>query len=206
MTLGLASGACMLFFMRAMPKERNSAGAGPNEAPKEPVGGEPVTTGLTDQTKYEQLCTDFRALNAILWQMPVIFTTLTGGLWFSVASLDLTNHARTLILQFAALANLIMIAALIRLRIIMETQRRKICNLDQRESPGFNFFTVGMMSLLLLLVAGGSWAASRDPAAWFRKAAPQAPPTAPAPHGVQSAPATTSTGAPARDEKQHPHG
>nr|NUR36591.1 hypothetical protein [Sphingomonas sp.] len=146
-----------------------------------------MTTGLTDQTKYEQLCTDFRALNAILWQMPVIFTTLTGGLWFSVASLDLTNHARTLILEFAALANLIMIAALIRLRIIMESQRQGIARLDQRVSPGLNFFTVGMMSLLLLLVAGGSWTASRDPAAWFAKAAPK-------PAAVQG-PAAPQTGA-----------
>ena len=154
-----------------------------------------MTTGLTDQTKYEQLCTDFRALNAILWQMPVIFTTLTGGLWFSVASLELTNHARTLILEFAALANLIMIAALIRLRIVMERQRRGIARLDQRDSPGLNFFTVGMMSLLLLLVAGGSWTASRDPTAWFAKAAlkPAAAqgPAAPPPGAPMATPAVT---------------
>jgi hypothetical protein len=173
----------MLFFMRAMPEERNSKGTGPKESRKEASGGEPMTRGLDDKTKYEQLCTDFRALNAILWQMPVIFTTLTGGLWFAVASLDLTNHARSLILSFAALANLLMIGALIRLRYIMEKQRKKICELDHRDSPSFNFFTVGLMSLLLLLVAGGSWVASRDPAAWFVKAAAKAtpPPTAPCP-------------------------
>jgi hypothetical protein len=191
----------MLFFMRAMPEERNSTDAGPKKASREAVGGGPVTTGLADQIKYEQLCTDFRALNTILWQMPVIFTTLTGGLWFSVASLDLTNHARTLILEFAAVANLIMIAALIRLRIIMETQRQKICKLDHRSSPGFNFFTVGMMSLLLLLVAGGSWVASRDPAAWFAKAAAK-PASPPGPQVTMTAlPAATAAGTPAQHEK-----
>ena len=165
-----------------MSDERNSKGAGPKETRKEASGGELITRGLDDKTKYEQLCTDFRALNAILWQMPVIFTTLTGGLWFAVASLDLTNHARSLILVFAALANLLMIAALARLRYIMEKQRKKICEIDHRDSPGFNFFTVGLMSLLLFLVAGGSWVASRDPAAWFAKAAAKAPPpTAPCP-------------------------
>jgi hypothetical protein len=191
----------MLFFMRAMREERNSTGAGPKKSSKEAVEGEPMTTGLTDQTRYEQLCTDFRALNTILWQMPVIFTTLTGGLWFSVASLDLTNHARSLILEFAAVANVIMIAALIRLRIIMETQRQKICKLDHRDSPGFNFFTVGMMSLLLLIAAGGSWIASRDPAAWFTKAAPKPV----SPPGPQHPPTTPPAQAAAGTSKHEKH-
>jgi hypothetical protein len=144
----------MLFFMQAMATRRNSGAAGARE---------PVDT----KTAYEQLCSDFRGLNTILWQMPVIFTTLTGGLWYAVASLDLTDYARSALLVFAGLANLIMIAALIRLRFVMERLRTKIVALDQRPSPGGSYFTVGALSLLLLLTAVGSFVASACPGKWF---------------------------------------
>ena len=134
------------------------------------------TDGAIDaKTAYEQLCTDFRALNTILWQLPVIVTTLTGGLWFAVASFDLTDQARSGLLVFAGLADLIMIAALIRLRYVMETMRGRICAFDGRPSPKGNFFTVGLMSLLLLIVALGSFTASCNPSAWFAKAASHSP-------------------------------
>jgi len=123
---------------------------------------------------YEQLCNDFRSLNGFLWQTPLIFMTLTGGLWFAVASFDMTNAARSWLMLFASLANLIMIAALYRLRHVMQTLLIKIKDYDGRPAPGPNFFIVSCFALLLLLAAAGSFAAASNPAHWFNKAAPQA--------------------------------
>jgi hypothetical protein len=120
---------------------------------------------------YEQLCADFRSLNGFLWQAPLIFMTLTGGLWFAVASFDLTNDARSWFLIFAACANLIMIAALFRLRFVMQRIMNRIQELDGRPDPRWNYFIVTCFSLLLLLAAFGSAMASCRPEAYFAKAA-----------------------------------
>ncbi|TIV49441.1 MAG: hypothetical protein E5V88_24645 [Mesorhizobium sp.] len=69
---------------------------------------------------YEQRCEDFRSLNGFLWQSPLIVMTLTGGLWFAVASFDINDRARSMLLIFAGISNLLMIIALIRLRYVMQ--------------------------------------------------------------------------------------
>ena len=126
---------------------------------------------INKETVYEQLCNDFRSLNGFLWQTPLIFMTLTGGLWFAVASFDMTDDARSWLMLFAGLANLIMIAALYRLRTVMQSLLDEIRRYDGRPAPGPNFFIVRCFSLLLLLAAAGSFAASWNPAEWFSKAA-----------------------------------
>jgi hypothetical protein len=130
---------------------------------------------IEDRVIYEQLCNDFRSLNGFLWQTPLIFMTLTGGLWFAVASFDMTAAARSWLMIFAGVANLIMIAALVRLRMVMQNLLTKIQAYDGRPAIGPNFFIVSCFSALLLLASIGSFVASADPAAWFSKAArPQA--------------------------------
>ena len=37
---------------------------------------------------YEQNYEQFRSLNQIMWQIPVLAMTLTGGLWFGVSSIQ----------------------------------------------------------------------------------------------------------------------
>jgi hypothetical protein len=37
---------------------------------------------------YEQNCEQMRSLNQIMWQVPIIAMTLTGGLWRAVATLN----------------------------------------------------------------------------------------------------------------------
>jgi hypothetical protein len=37
---------------------------------------------------YEQNCEQMRSLNQIMWQVPIIAMTLTGGLWYGVATLS----------------------------------------------------------------------------------------------------------------------
>ena len=35
---------------------------------------------------YEQNCQTFRSLNQLMWQVPIIAMTVTGGLWFGVGT------------------------------------------------------------------------------------------------------------------------
>src|SRR5688500_17999055 len=108
---------------------------------------------LDDKDIYEQLCSDFRSLNGFLWQTPLIFMTLTGGLWFAVASFELSATARSSLLTFAGIANMLMIAALYRLRFVMHRIMGRIQDLDKRPDPRWNYFIVTCFSLLLLVAA-----------------------------------------------------
>ena len=119
---------------------------------------------------YEQRCEDFRSLNGFLWQSPLIIMTLTGGLWFAVASFAISDSARSMLLVFATLANLLMIGALIRLRWVMQSVLKDIRGYDGKHAVGGNFIIVGIFSTLLLLTAIGSLIASCHPASYFTKA------------------------------------
>ena len=124
---------------------------------------------VSDEAKYEQLCSDHRALNAIFWQAPLIIMTLTGGLWFSVANFELSASARSWLLVFAALADLLMIGALIRLRLILNGIQREICALDGRRPSRCKYVIVTFFTLLIGLAALGAALAARDPEAYFLK-------------------------------------
>jgi hypothetical protein len=114
------------------------------------------------RTRCTALCGDFRSLNGFLWQTPVLFTTLTRGLWFAVASLPLTIAARSGLLVFAGLANLIMTVALYRLRYVMQRIQDQIRERDGRAGIGLNYMIVTCFASLLLIAALGSlWAAAR---------------------------------------------
>jgi len=118
---------------------------------------------------YEQRCEDFRSLNGFLWQSPLIIMSLTGGLWFAVASFALSSSARSMLLIFAGLANLLMIGALVRLRWIMQSVLSDIRGYDAKRRAGGNYIIVGIFSSLLLMTAIGSLVASYQPNAYFTK-------------------------------------
>lgn len=120
---------------------------------------------------YEQRCEDFRSLNGFLWQSPLIIMTLTGGLWFAVASFAISNSARSMLLIFACLANLLLIGALIRLRWVMQSVLRDIRAYDRKRLVGGNYIIVGIFSTLLLLTALGSLYTACYPSAYFTKLA-----------------------------------
>ncbi|MES0198869.1 hypothetical protein [Mesorhizobium sp. M0011] len=119
---------------------------------------------------YDQRCQDFRSLNGFLWQSPLIIMTLTGGLWFAVASFDMSLSARSMLLVFAGLANLIMIGALVRLRLVMQSVLADIRRLDNLHKVRFDFTIVILFSLLLLMAAIGSFVASASPEKYFTQA------------------------------------
>lgn len=80
-----------------------------------------------DKICYEQNYLQVRDLIRIMWRAPVVTMTLTGGLWFGAFSLDdLSNFERAAILTLAALGNIAMIFAVIRVRSSMQMHLNKI--------------------------------------------------------------------------------
>lgn len=130
-----------------------------------------MTIPVDDAVIYDQRCQDFRSLNGFLWQSPLIIMTLTGGLWFAVASFDMSTGARSMLLIFAGLANLIMIGALVRLRLVMQSVLTDIRRLDNLHKIRFDFTIVILFSLLLLMAAIGSFVAGACPQKYFTKGA-----------------------------------
>ena len=119
---------------------------------------------------YEQRCQDFRSLNGFLWQSPLIIMSLTGGLWFAVASFALSTSARSMLLVFACLANLLMIGALVRLRWVMQQVLEDIRDYDGKRRTKGDYTIVKIFSAMLLFTAIGSGIAACNPAAYFTKA------------------------------------
>ncbi|MDF1775725.1 MAG: class I SAM-dependent methyltransferase [Rhizobiaceae bacterium] len=68
---------------------------------------------------YEQNYQQFRSLNQIMWQIPVLAMTLTGGLWFGVSKLQSSPLLVTVLLLTATLGNLALVAILYRFRHVM---------------------------------------------------------------------------------------
>jgi protein strawberry notch len=52
---------------------------------------------------YEQNYQQFRSLNQIMWQIPVLAMTLTGGLWFGVSTIDNNAMLVTILLLTAVI-------------------------------------------------------------------------------------------------------
>jgi hypothetical protein len=128
-------------------------------------------TQLSDDTRYEQMCEDYRSLNGFLWQIPIIVTTLNGGLWFSVANFPFTLHAQTDLLRFATIADLLMIVVLWRVRIVLNGVQEQISKLDGRSLGKARFIVVTCFTVLLGVAALGSFTASGAPGTYFTKPA-----------------------------------
>lgn len=69
---------------------------------------------------YQQNYLQFRSLNQIMWQVPVLAMTLTGGLWFGVSRIPDSPLLVTVLLSTAIFGNLAFIAILLRFRHVME--------------------------------------------------------------------------------------
>ena len=77
------------------------------------------TTDLLKEA-YTQNYEQFRALNQIMWQIPVLAMTLTGGLWFGVSQIEQNKLLVTVLLLTAVAGNLALSMVLVRFRHVME--------------------------------------------------------------------------------------
>ncbi|MCC5620243.1 class I SAM-dependent methyltransferase [Nostoc sp. CHAB 5715] len=62
---------------------------------------------------------NFRSLNQLMWQIPLIAMTLTGGLWFGVSKTESSKLFSACLLVIAILGNVGLVVALKRLRFVM---------------------------------------------------------------------------------------
>ncbi|MDE4100140.1 class I SAM-dependent methyltransferase [Phaeobacter gallaeciensis] len=69
---------------------------------------------------YQQNYQQFRSLNQIMWQIPVLAMTLTGGLWFGVSRIPENTWLVTALLLTAVVGNGALFAVLFRFRHVMD--------------------------------------------------------------------------------------
>lgn len=69
---------------------------------------------------YDQNSESFRALNQLMWQIPLLAMTLTGGLWFGVSLAASAPLFQFCLLGLAASGNIGLCLVLTRLRYVME--------------------------------------------------------------------------------------
>ncbi len=124
---------------------------------------------MTDKESriYEQHCQEFRSLNGFFWQVPLIMMTLNGGLWYSVASLDLSVTAQRGVLAFAVVANLVMAVALGRLRNVMAALLAEIHAFQGTTAPGRARLIQYLFQSLMLFAALGAFLAALNPQQQF---------------------------------------
>ena len=72
-----------------------------------------------EKEAYEQNYQQFRSLNQIMWQIPVLAMTLTGGLWFGVSKIEDRPLLAIMLLLTAVVGNLTLAAILLRFRFVM---------------------------------------------------------------------------------------
>ncbi|MES0130181.1 class I SAM-dependent methyltransferase [Mesorhizobium sp. M0029] len=68
---------------------------------------------------YNQNAEHFRSLNTLMWQVPLIAMTLTGGLWYGVSTSQSSMFTQACLLALAAAGNFGLLIALSRIRFIM---------------------------------------------------------------------------------------
>jgi SAM-dependent methyltransferase len=118
----------------------------------------------TDQlalAAYNQNFENFRSLNALMWQIPLIAMTLTGGLWFGVSSIKDMPLMRVCLLLLAAIGDFGLIVVLARLRHILGCYLKWIEDAFPRgyvDAPGKNWRTgpetVKTAFQIMLLLSG----------------------------------------------------
>lgn len=100
---------------------------------------------------FEQDCHEFRSLNGFLWQIPVIVSTLTGGLWFGAGKID-DRLLQAALFLLAGCTNLCFVVVLWRLRRgVMEPLLGRITDYQGRPRSTGKYTMIVMFSILLLL-------------------------------------------------------
>lgn len=113
---------------------------------------------------YAQNSESFRSLNQLMWQIPLIAMTLTGGLWFGVSKADSSPLFQVCLLGLATAGNLGLLIVLQRLRYVMQEYLGWLKRFDEKshvDVPGVGFFTRPYMvrrtfQVLLALAATSS--------------------------------------------------
>lgn len=68
---------------------------------------------------YEQNCQQFRAMNQIMWQVPLLAISITGGLWYAALAINGASDFRKPLFLLSAVLDFSLIAVLWRVRFVM---------------------------------------------------------------------------------------
>ena len=117
-----------------------------------------------DKVCYEQNFQQYRAMNQIMWQVPLLAITITGGLWYATLNVTGVQDFKRPIFLLAFVLDVALIAVLWRVRHVMSAYMVKI----ESFNPGsfvkasgrglFNwpYTVVSAFSLALAIAAFGS--------------------------------------------------
>jgi hypothetical protein len=117
---------------------------------------------------YRQLCEDFRELDKVFWQIPVLALTLTGSLGFAVATFDMLPSLRSALLMFMGVTNLLALTTLARLRgSVMQRILVVKRQLEGTSPRGPSYIVVCCFGIVLTLTAVFSFYAAMNPREFF---------------------------------------
>lgn len=101
---------------------------------------------------FEQDCQEFRSLNGFLWQIPIIVSTLTGGLWFGATKVGDNLFVQSSLFLLASVSNICFVVVLWRLRKgVMEPLLEHITNFQGRPRNAGKYTMIWMFTILLAL-------------------------------------------------------
>lgn len=112
---------------------------------------------MTDKQQiiYEQNCQDFRQLNNVMWQVPVLAMTLTGGIWFGVSMVQNAPWIQVALWALSVFSNIGFIFVLLRLRKgVMERILKEKRKYEGVEAVKGRYTVIVIFSLVLGLAAG----------------------------------------------------
>ena len=117
-----------------------------------------------DKACYEQNFQQYRAMNQIMWQVPLLAITITGGLWYAALSVAGAQDFKRPLFLLALVLDVALIAVLWRVRRVMSAYLKKIEAFHPRafvEASGSGIFNwtytvVSAFSLALGIAAAGS--------------------------------------------------
>ena len=72
-----------------------------------------------DKVCYEQNFQQYRAMNQIMWQVPLLAITITGGLWYAALGVSGASAFRGPLFLLSAVLDFSLIAVLWRVRFVM---------------------------------------------------------------------------------------
>jgi hypothetical protein len=117
-----------------------------------------------DRVCYEQNFQQFRAMNQIMWQVPLLAITITGGLWYAAVSVTGAQEFKRPLFALSAILDIALIFVLVRVRYVMGAYLEKLKEFNPArfvEAPGTRWYdgrliVIKAFSAALALAAVGS--------------------------------------------------
>jgi hypothetical protein len=79
-----------------------------------------------DKVCYEQNFQQYRSMNQIMWQVPLLAISITGGIWFAALNVKAAEAFQALLFCLSAVLDVVLIAVLWRVRHVMSAYMEKI--------------------------------------------------------------------------------